>query len=369
MKTLLLALFLVSSLVIKAQPASEYNGPAKITVKAFWDSADKLEKSIANGGSSLDADNFAGLRRKIDDIKRKDASFDTTPLEEKVKSIATGLSGLRQKAEVAVQANKESTAVYRRVAQLLSELFEISVQVGTYDLQRIEAVIAGYKKKLPELLALDRSMNRSELQRQLINNRSSAKHAERDLAELDNHCRTSVNVEYAKAEYYELIYSQAFWDAARQVYPEEESFKKAYDLATKLLSGLGSIADVEKIASKSKEQKIKDCRLPAAAVKDAALEKTFVDAFNKFHGEEFKGTAFKAVVTSDDWSVERNDIMGIVTGRVRRAIVVYKDKEGKCFMSTNFFIRQEYVGNSYTGAVKSAFPVMGSQQILCENAK
>ncbi len=368
MRLIFALVFVFCSITAWAQPG-DYNGPAKITVKAFWDGAARLEKSIAAGGSAMDEDNLAGLKRKIDDIKRKDATFTTSEMEEKVKLFAGQLEAIKQKTANGIQAAKNKTATSRRVGQLLSELFEVSVQVSTRDLPTIEEKINAYKNKLAEALTLDRSTNKSEMEKQIGNARGSARHAEKDLTELESRCRTSPNAENAKVNYYELIFNQAYWDAAQKIFPDEQAFSSAYTLATKLLTGLGSKADVEKMAARSKEQKIKDCRLPAGAIKDAALEKMFVDAFNKFHSEEFKGTAFKAVITSPDWSVERNELTGIVTGRVRRAVIVYKDKQGKCFLTANFFLRQEFVGNSYSGAVQSPFPVMGSEEILCENVK
>lgn len=369
MKTVFLFfLALVLSITSQSQPA-DYNGAAKVTVKAFWDGVAKLEKSIASGGSAMDEDNLAGLKRKIEDTKKKDPSYATSDMEAKVGTLASGLEAIKQKTTAAIQASKDKSAQSRRLGQLLSELFQVSVQVSTSDLPTIEEKIAGYKQKMTEVLSMDKSVNKNEMDKQLNNNRVSVKHAEKDLTELDNRCRTAAEAGYAKVEYYELLFNQAYWDAAQKIYPEESSFHTAYDLATRLLNGLGGVASVEKMAARTNEQKIKDCRLPAPAATDAALEKLFVDAFNKFHAEEFKGKAFKAVITSEDWSVERNDITGIVTGRMRRAVIVYKDNEGRCFLTGNFFIRQEYVGNAYTGAVQSPYPVMGSQQMLCEKAK
>lgn len=364
----LLFIFFHFSVLLMAQD-QDYNGPAKITVKAFWDAAAKLEKSIANGGSSLDADNLSNLKRKIADIKQKDAAYNTASMEERVKSFEDGISAIRQKGATAAKAGYESRAAGRRAGNLLTELFETSIQVSTFELPTIKERIEAYKQKLVELLPLDKSGCKADLEKQLKNNRNSCKHAEKDLTELDNRCRTGGNAEYCLAQYYELLFNQAHWDAAQKIYPEEADFKKAYQLATELINRLGTADDVKQLAAKTKEQKIKDTRLPAAAVKDAATEKIFVDAFNKYHGEEFKGAAFRAVLTSEDWSIERHEITGIVTGRMRRAVIVYKDKEGKCFLTANFFLRQEYVGGSFQSAVKSPYPVMGSQQILCENVK
>jgi hypothetical protein len=369
MKTVLLAvLIFFAALTGKAQP-DDYNGPAKITVKAFWEGVAKLENSITNGGSSLDGDNLVGLFRKIDDIKKKDPAYNVSALESKVKELAAGMGKIKKKNEGAVQDNRDKTKIYNKVNELLRSLFEVSVNVSTYDLAKVQETIAAYKKRTDELLGMDMSQNKRDLERELRYINASAKHAEKDLAELETHVRGAINADYALAEYYELQFNQAHWDAAQRVYPAEESFKTAYQLATKLLKGLGSPDDIKAMASKSKEQKIKDTRVPVGVVTDAALEKLFVETFNKYHGEEFKGTAFKAVILSNDWSVERHEVTGIVTGRIRKGAVVYKGKDGKCYLVMSFFIRQEYVGSSFLANTLSAYPVMGSYEMICANVK
>lgn len=254
-----------------------------------------------------------------------------------------------------------------KVAKLLSSLFHISTQVDNRRLSTIAQEIEDYKQQLNELLTLDTSGNKSDLRQHYAQLKTSFKSAENDLYELERRCREQTKEENARVNYYELLYNQAYWDAAQKVYPNEMNFKKAWSVATELLDGLGSIDDVAKIASKSKQQKIKDTKLPAAAIKDAALEKMFVDAFNKYHGEEFNGKAVKAVITSSDWSIERHDVTGIVTGRVRKAVIVYKGKDGKCYLTANFFLRQEFVGNSFSNTATSIYPIMGSQEMLCDN--
>jgi hypothetical protein len=369
MKTFLLSVFIFCFVFSGIAQPDSYNGPAKITVKAFWDGVAKLEKSVANGGSALDGDNLVGLFRKIDDTKKKDPAYNVSDMESKVKALAADLGKIKKKNEASLQDNRDKTINAQKVGELLRSLFEVSVQVSTYDLAKVQETIAAYKKRTDELLSMDMSMNKKDLERELRYINASAKHAEKDLAELESHCRGSVNTDYALAEYYELQFNQAHWDAAQRVYPAEESFKTAWQLATKLLNSLGTAEDVKALSSKSKEQKIKDTRVPAGQVTDAALEKLFVETFNKYHGEEFKGTAFKAVVTSSDWSVERHELTGIVTGRIRKGAVVYKGKDGKCYLVISFFIRQEYVGSSFINNTTSAYPVMGSYEMLCSNVK
>lgn len=345
-----------------------YNGPAKITIQSFWDGASKLEKSISQGGSSLDADRLAGLRRKIDEVKKKDIGYSTAAMEQKLTSLSAGLGANQAAASKAIQDQRDRRAGSRKASELMGSLLDISVEVGRARLKTVNQEIADYKLRMAELLTLDRQGYASDLQKYRLILKNNFQHAEKDLAELDRRCREQTDGENALANYNSLVFNQAHWDAARQVYPDEPDFGKAYAMATRFLDALGSPAQVNKIAAESKEKKIRECRLPAAAAKDAALEKMFVDAFNQFHSEEFRGTAIKAVVTSNDWSIERNSISGVVTGRVRKGVVVYKDREGRCFLTANIFLRQEYVGSSFSKTVQSAYPVMGSQEIRCENA-
>lgn len=369
MKTLLLllaAFFFIQSAF--SQPG-DYAGPAKGTVKAFWDGATKLEQSIAGGGSSLDADRLTTLQKKIVDTKIKDVAYNTAAMEEKFKILAEGIEAIKKKKEQAGQAFKEKLASAGKISSMLNDLFHYSTQVSNRDLPGIKERLGNYKKLTNELLALDRTGNKNELDVSRNWLKRTVINAEKNLYELDRRCREQTVAENASVQYYELLFTQAYWDAAQKVYPEEADFKKAYGIATKLLDGLGTLDDVYKLAAKSKQQKINDTRLPAAAVKDAALEKMFVDAFNKYQSEGFKGTAIKAVVMSEDWSILRHEITGIVTGRARRAVIVYKGADGKCYLTGNFFIHQKYVGNSFSSAATSPYMIIGSQEMLCENVK
>lgn len=359
--------FILFIVLVHAQD-DNYNGAAKAEVKSFWETAEKLEQSIA-AGTKADGAKIVGLARKLQEIKAKDAAYNTAAMEAKYKKLSDGLITVKEKSGITIQERHEMTLKSMHVAKILNSLFHISTQVDNGRLKIIRQEIEDYKKRTAELLTLDTSGNKSELRQHLAQLKTSFKSAEKDLLELDRRCREQTRPENAEVKYYEILYTQAYWDAAQKIYPNEENFKKVFLLATKLAQGLGSVDDVHNIASKSKQQKITDTRLPAAAVKDAALEKMFTDAFNKYHGEEFKGTAVKAVLTSDDWSIERNDITGIVTGRVRRAVIVYKGNDGKCYLTANFFLHQEYVGSSFSSTATSKYPVMGSQEMLCANVK
>ena len=368
MKLYITSLLLIFfSLIANAQDP-DYSGPAKMIVQSFWDEAVKLDQSIAEGVKP-DGSKIIDLARKIQDIKVKDAAYNTAAMEAKYKKLSERLATVKPKGGLTIQDRHDRAMQSQQVAKILNSLFHISTQVDNRRLKTIKQEIEDYKTKVEEVLVMDTTNNKSELRQHMAQLKISFKSAENDLLELDRRLKEQTNPENAEVKYYEILYNQAYWDAAQRIYPNEENFKNAYLLATKLTQALGGIDDVHNIALKSKQQKIIDTKLPVSAVKDAALEKMFMEAFNKYHGEEFKGTAVKAVLTSDGWSIERNEITGIVTGRVRRAVIVYKGKDGKCYLTANFFLRQEYVGSAFQGNVQSVYPIMGSQEMLCENAK
>jgi hypothetical protein len=351
-----------------SQPG-DYSGPAKVTVNSFWDAAGKLEQSVARGGSSLDKDNLVSLQRKIFEIKAKDPTYNTALMETKLASLKEGIDGNVKKntnASVSVMDKLKST---RQFTEALKNLFYYSTQLGNADLPGIKERIATYKQKTAVILTMDRSNATKELEAQKTKLKIAFRLAEKDLYELDRRCREQTNKDNAAVRYYELMLTQAYWDAARQVYPDESDFTKANDIASKLLTGLGTIEQVYALAEKSKEQKINDTRLPEPAVVDPALEKLFLDIFNENHAAEFKGKAIRAVVTSKDWSVQRHEITGIITGRTRRAVIVYKTSEGKCYLTGNFFLHQEYIGSSFTSATTSPYGILGSQEMRCQNVR
>jgi hypothetical protein len=364
--TFLLFLLFLAQSVCAQDPG--YTGPAKNMVQAFWDLAAKLDASVAAGGSSMDGPKLLTLEKKINDVKNKDAAYNTSAMESKLKACAQAVDAYRKKNENAQNAYKEKMDKESKTSKMIYELFHISTDVDNGGLGTIGNVIENYKKKTQELLLLKEDITKRDLEKFNGYIKNDLKTADNDLLELDRRCREQTDPKNAEVQYYELQYKQAYWDAAQKIFPEEKSFAVTYDLATKLLAGLGTLEDVHKIASKSKQQKINETRLPAAVAKDAALEKTFMEIFNKQYGEEYKGTATKAILLSDDWTILRNEITGIVTGRRRHAVIVYKGTNGKCYLTSNFFIHQEYVGNAFINT-KSIYVLMGSQEMLCEHAK
>ena len=159
---------------------------------------------------------------------------------------------------------------------------------------------------------------------------------------------------------------QIHWNAAQKVFPDEPKFAEAYQKITALVNKYGSL---DKIAAQNvvnNIDKIKSTKLPTPVIKDATLEKMFVDAFNKKFKEEYKGTAIKAIMLQSDWQIERNQLTGIVTGRIRQGAVVYKGLDGKCYLISIMHLYLGYIGN--TSQQAQATYAQDGQEMLCENA-
>ena len=77
--------------------------------------------------------------------------------------------------------------------------------------------------------------------------------------------------------------------------------------------------------------------------------------------------AVKVVFTSDDWEIERNDVTGIITGRVAEASLVMKEKDGNCSLDSGV-IRQEYIHGKFKAPGEWENTVTTPNQIDCKKA-
>jgi len=363
MKVLLLIGAMISLYTTLSAQDTNYNGPAKITVKAFWDGAAKLEQSIAAGGSNLDRDKLVNLGKKIQDTKIKDAGYNTAAMEAKFRTLGEGIVSLKLSVDKAKQQadalSVSRDATEKKVNELLTFLFD-----GNKD----DHVPAAMKAKTAEMLTLDRSANTSQLKIWLGRLKKNAEEALVRYPKLEKICREQTKLIEAQNYYRHFLSYQSYWDAAQKIFPEEGSFKNTYSLISNIINGLGTEDNLQVLIAKNAEQKMKDTRLPEAKIKDAALEKLFMNAYDQMYGASHKGKAVKAIIVSDDWQIQRHEVTGIVTGRLRKGAIVYKNSDGECRLIEEFFIQQEYVGNSFV-ATKSVYAVGKGQQMLCENVK
>lgn len=370
MKTVLLSILSVFFvLCVKAQP-DDYNGPAKIAVSSFWEKAANLEKSIATGGTNVDRSVMKELAGELITARQQDRNYNTDAMAAKIKSLNQSLDKLKDEKTAAPDIKITNEAgqdkLKSKIEALLASLFDASI--GDHKPDNIISKTTAYKKNTEELLSLDRTAAKATLGRYLIRLKKKAVETEKLYTGLEKVCLERTDAALVEVDYYMFLYYQAYWDAAQKLFPEEAAFSKAWSLVSTILAGLGSVEKLQALAAKNYEQRTNETRVPAAKMKDAGVEKLMMDAYNQMYSQSFDGRALLAVITSDDWTIQRNEATGIVTGRLRRGAIVYKTTAGKCFLVKEFFIQQEYVGNSFSNT-KSVYAVGKGQEMRCENVR
>ena len=95
----------------------------------------------------------------------------------------------------------------------------------------------------------------------------------------------------------------------------------------------------------------------------AALAKQ-AEAMTKRNNHDL--VAVKVIFTGDQWETQRNDITGIIEGRVAEAAVVMKEKSG-CTLDTGL-IRQDYIHGKFQAPGDWENTATTPQEIDCKKA-
>jgi hypothetical protein len=345
---------------------------------------DSFNKLATEAKSLIEKKSFVGAQTKITQVERELAkiktatpSFNTAELESAIKSLKESLATAKGKREDEKSANQNATVNAMKIKKLLEEVFDI----GAFSFGNLETAQAendAYKAQANELLGMKEEVaayiadmkKSTDYDRFVGKMKISYDRTFADFIEKKERVfsqSTGGETNNWKNAYYELQAEQIHWDAAKQVFPDEPKFTEAYQKITATVNKYGGL---DKIAGQNKvnnAEKIKNQLLPAAIVKDANLEKMFVDAFNKKYATEYKGTATKAIMLQSDWQTERNQTTGIVTGRIRQGAIVYKGSDGKCYLVSIMHLYQEYIGSSFQNT--KAVYAQDGQEMLCENVK
>jgi hypothetical protein len=353
--------------------SGDYAGAAKNQVKYFWDRAmqpaDKLNDGELNG-------NIRDMEYALKAAKEKDPAYNASEMEAALNKIKDDLKA-KKLAEVRNTSGDrrkqpQEEKVITDPVGLMEKLFiDANISVGsTSDLPQAPTKIAAYKAKLEKLLSMDYTDALIKTGRNAKGNISGFKNnTERELDKIEGtlkDARDRSNMEY---RYYTIQFYQAFWDAAQKVFPEENSYADIYKKITAAFTGMGSLEQLYAKAAANQVEHIKNTKLPAAAVNDANLEKVLTNGFNKLYGAAHNVSALKVVLTQNGWTILRNSLTGIVTGRQRSAKLVYKGSNGKCYLLPDYvFIREDYVGGSFINTV-AVFNGLDGEEMLCENVK
>lgn len=352
-----------------------------VAVKA--QNTDYFNKLVADAKNLIDRKSLVGAQTKINQIDREltniktaNPNFNATPLETEIKTLKESLTAAKDKSNSERNAGQNATINAIKIKKILDDVFNIGA-FSFGDLETAQAENDAYKAQVNQLLEMKADVTAyisdmkkgNEYERfvgkmKISYDRNFSTFIERVQRIMEQSTGAGSNW---KNVYYEMQAEQIHWGAAQQIFPDEPKFTEAYQKITSLVNKYGGL---DKIAGQNKvnnAEKIKNQLLPAAIVKDANLEKMFVDAFNKRYATEYNGTASKAIMLQTDWQTERNSITGIVTGRIRQGAIVYKGNDGKCYLVSIVHVYQEYIGNSFQNT--KAVYAQNGQEMLCENVK
>jgi len=351
--------------------SSDYNGAAKNQVKYFWDRAlqptDKLSEGELNG-------NIRDMEYALNTTKEKDPSYNAAEMEAALKKIKDDLKAKKLAEVRQTSGDKRSSRPAEKESNDPGTLFEKlfidnNISVGsTSDLPQAPAKIEAYKAKLTRLLSMDYT---DALIKQGRNAKAhlsgAAANTDRELDKIDGALKDARDKSAMEYRYYTIQFHLAYWDAAQKIFPEESAYAAMYKKVNAGAAQLGSLEQLYAKAEANRIEHIKNTKLPAAAVKDAGLEKVLTNGFNKLYGTAHNVSALKAVLTQNGWTTLRNSLTGIVIGRERSAKLAYKGSDGKCYLLPDYvFIREDYVGSSFINTV-AVFNGLDGEEMLCEN--
>jgi hypothetical protein len=360
-----------------------YSGAAKMEVKTFWRQADMFKKGSGS------ASNLSNMEKALKTIKEKDPAYGTASMEAEVSTWkskvgqdeAAKLEKEKQQADK-MEASHNASWDKINAEKLLNYLFQQSHTVGTPNSTELLAALNEYKAKTEELLAMnfgarDRTNNSIKMTFLVLDSKvSGSKNAkdggkrgsEEEKTE-DTKLRGDASEDYVKSLIYRLQLSQAYWDAARKLFPQETEYANMYQKRTDEVNKFGTVEQIQKSIQTNNAEYIKNTKMPEAVVKDAQLENFLSDGFNKKFGAEHKVSALKVVLTQDGWTTIRNPLTSVITGRERSAKLAYKGGDGKCYLLVDYiFIHEEYIGASFTNA-KGVYGWLDGKEILCEHVK
>ena len=169
---------------------------------------------------------------------------------------------------------------------------------------------------------------------------------------------------------YESI--QQYWEISSKFYPNEAKVTAAKSKVEALKKDVGftSKEDYFKNMTTKQNAALANKTMNPAVRNDKAVEVLFTQAFNKeSKAKNWDRTLLKVNLRSNDWQTKYHKVTGTILGRMQYACVAYKDNTtGKCQMSREYEIYQEYTGSGYSSNTIGGYGT-SSTEILCENVK
>lgn len=365
MKNLLISfLFLLASSSSFSQQTT-YEGPAKMYVNFYFRDVKAAKESIEAKSFNSAKMKVTSLERSVSQIQTKDPSYDTKSMVDEIALLKELIVKGEQTSQQDLKDMRQAEWNAVQDGHDLEYLFkEANLQVGHNNLEFAQKRLDEFKARTQKVLVNIKSPDPDYIRYISRFNATMDQFYSRNKSLLSD----INNVEEYKPAFMELQLYEAYWDAARQIYPNESEFIEAYTKIVAYRKSIGSLDDVGSVAEKNTADKIASRKMESPVVKDIALEKFVMDAFNATFQKNY-GKALKVVLIQNGWTTEYNQLTGVVVGRHTQSQVAYKGADGKCYLLSGImYIHEDYTGNGY-GSRKIVYDGLGGQEMLCENVK
>lgn len=329
---------------------SAQNSRAKILINAFEKQIEVANKALEQNFFKTAEGKIASLERSLGSIKKKDPSFDTSNLEQK-------LNVLREKCG----ANKTETLATRKASR---DNFDKKIEGQKIMGEFMSAEIVT-QELADRVIAADKSFSsyRTDINQIL----KSTEVVDRDLARFKVNFTEGTHDKTMENNFNDFNSKKIFWKTAAIILPDESSVIAASQKYNDFAKTIGSLDDVRSESAVFNKKRIANKRMPAAVIKDTNIESLFKKAFdNESTDSNWERTSLKINLTNRDWVISKNNLTGAVLGRKRYAAIAFKDiKTGECRLISDFTIYQQYNGSGFNAHAQGTSMV--SADILCEN--
>lgn len=341
--------------------AAAESSPAKSFIASFWKAIDKLKAASAVQQYHLYYSNITSADANLRNIKMRDPTYDTKPLEAELD---------KYKAEQ--QGNNSQRETTRDLAvntiRFLSDLFE-SDQTSYSTNLNLEQGIPAHQEKLQAFTDKVNQFLASNPDQAVIKSKESiatqkANFVPEKVAEYEK----SINENTSKSgltTHRELVAMGVYWSAIVKIFPNLPAPATASQVVKAALGRLGSEAQMLAKFNKNEVEKMKNTKMPAAVTVNPALEADFKRAIAEMGWKE---SIVKINLLNRDWTTLYHSITGNIIARTQEAAVAAKLKDGNCILYS-FTIVQEYTGAGKYGASKHYADSVLADKFLCENAK
>ncbi|MEZ5347490.1 MAG: hypothetical protein R2681_18300 [Pyrinomonadaceae bacterium] len=333
-----------------------------------------------------DANTAVRLERAITSAENELGRFKEKYPEHDISKFESALAGFKDPnstSESSSSPNPSNSAPsdfakVENFVETIDEILDLNPPVAKFirnedgALEETKQQLADFRLKMdkavtPEFLALAKDVSNRKIKR-------IADKANRDAKSMETRL-SGINLEQIQSEtkenlmlskYFLIVFTQEQLKYLSRIFGNDDNIAGANALAGKMIAKLGTVEDIEKRGKANYAAKVAEHRMFPERQNNAALRSEATRAFNSsIYRANVKGnTVLKVHLVSGGWSVERNQLTGIILSRDQLVHIAYKASDGKCYTYL-MTMQQKHLGGGRYG---SGFDRSGSTlEILCEN--